>query len=180
MYDNEEGVEKDYVEAAKWFRKSAETGHADAQFNLGCRYDDGIGVEQDYVEAAKWFRKAAEAGSADAQLNLGAAYCNGKGVEEDAVKGVKWLQLAGVQGFEHALTGLDALQQHNVIPTPLPGTVVTTILLTSTNAAKYNNKTGRVVEPAEGAAIKPGRAAVLLEGEAKPISFKLKNLRVHP
>ena len=75
---------------------------------------------------------------------------------------------------------LDDLQQANLIPTPPPGTAVTTILLTSANAAKYNNRTGRVVEPTEGAAIKPGRAAVLLDGEAAPISFKLMNLRVHP
>ena len=72
------------------------------------------------------------------------------------------------------------MQQANVIPTPPPGTTITTILLTSAKAAKYNNKTGRVVTPTEGVAIKPGRAAVLLDGEAAPISFKLMNVRVHP
>ena len=151
-----------------------------AQCALGNMYYDGRGVEQDHVEAAKWFRKSAEAGNAKAQHNLGAAYCNGKGVEEDLVKGVKWLQLAAVQGHEHALKGLDLMQQENFIPTPPPGTAVTTILLTSANAAKYNNRTGRLVAPTEFAAIKPGRAAVLLDGEAAPISFKLMNLRVHP
>ena len=90
------------------------------------------------------------------------------------------MQLAGAQGFEDALTALDTLQQHNFIPTPPPGTTITTILLTSANAAKYNDRTGRVVSPTDGAAIKPGRAAVLLDGEAAPISFKLKNLQIHP
>eukprot|EP00729_Bicosta_minor_P001971 gene1971-biopygen6029 len=181
MYDNGEGVEQDHVEAVKWLRKSAEAGlagNADGQYNLGCMYATGKGVEQDHVEAAKWYRKSAEAGDADAQYNLGLMYGKGESVEQNFAKGVKWLHLAAVQGHTNALTALDLLQQHNLIPTPPPGTAVTTILLTSANAAKYNNKTGRVVEPAEGAAIKPSRAAVLLDGEAKPISLKMINLKL--
>ena len=115
-----------------------------------------------------------------AQNNLGAIYCNGEGIEQDLVKGVKWLQLAAVQGHKDALHSLNNLQQYNLIRTPSSGTAVTTILLTSANAAKYNNRAGIVFEPTEGAAIKPGRAAVLLDGEVAPISFKLMNLRVHP
>eukprot|EP00729_Bicosta_minor_P016507 gene16507-biopygen27206 len=180
MYRIGEGVEQDQVEAATWFRKSAEAGHEMAQYNLGVMYRDGEGVEQDHVEAAKWFRKSAEAGYAMAQNNLSAMYGVGKGVEQDLSKALKWVQLAAAQGFEDALKCLNHLQQANVISTPPPGTAVTTILLTSANAAKYNTRTGRVVEPAEGVAIKPGRAAVLLDSEAAPISFKLMNVRVHP
>ena len=135
---------------------------------LGALYSIGKGVEQDHDEAAKWFRKSAE------------TYGSGDGVEQDFSIAVKWAQLAGAQGFEDALTCLNDLQQANVIPTPPPGTAITTILLTSANAAKYNNRTGRVVAPTEGAAINPGRAAVLLDGEGAPISFKLKNLQIHP
>eukprot|EP00729_Bicosta_minor_P032786 gene32786-biopygen6813 len=179
MYFYGKGVDQDHVEAAKWYRKSAEAGDAAAQCNLGYMYHNGRGVKQDHVEAAKWYRKAAEAGFAKAQWNLGTMYGKGKGVEQDWSKAVRWVQLAGAQGFKDALTALDVLQQHNAIPTPLPGTAVTTILLTSAKAAKYNNRTGRVVAPTEGAAIKPDRAAVLLAGEAAPISFKLKNLQLH-
>eukprot|EP00729_Bicosta_minor_P033117 gene33117-biopygen30718 len=105
-----------------------------AQCTLGLMYNTGEGVEQDHVEAAKWYRKSAEAGFADAQCNLSAVYLGGKGVEQNFAKGVKWLQLAAVQGHTNALTALDLLQQHNLIPTPPPGTAVTTILLTSANA----------------------------------------------
>eukprot|EP00729_Bicosta_minor_P032524 gene32524-biopygen24271 len=179
-YYNGEGVQQDHGEAAKWYRKSAEAGDAAAQYNLGSMYRVGEGVEQSFAGAGKWFRKSAEAGFAMAQNNLGAMYCNGEGVEQDFSTAVRWTQLAAAQGHEKSLIGLDTLQQANVIPTPPPGTAVTTILLTSANAAKYNSRTGRVVEPTEGVAIKPGRAAVLLDGEAAPISFKLMNLRVHP
>eukprot|EP00729_Bicosta_minor_P032469 gene32469-biopygen20871 len=180
MYRIGEGVEQDHVAAVKWYQKAAEAGNAKGQYNLGIMYHDGEGVEQDHVEAAKWFRKSAEAGHAKGQCNLGIMYSNGKGVAQDFSKALKWVQLAGAQGFKDALTALDTMQQHNLIPTPPPGTAITTILLTYANAAKYNYRTGRVVELTEGAAINPGRAAVLLDGEAAPISFKLKNLQVHP
>eukprot|EP00729_Bicosta_minor_P021129 gene21129-biopygen25357 len=179
LYDNGEGVEQDDVAAAKWFRKSAEAGEASAQCNLGVAYLHGKGVEQDHVEAVKWYRKSAAAGDAMAQCHLGAMYGKGEIVEQDIAKMLKWFQLAAVQGNESALEGLYFMQQGNVIPTPPPGTAVTTILLNSVNAAKYNNRTGRVVEPAEGAAIKLGRVAVLLDGEVAPISFKLMNLQTH-
>ena len=42
-----------------------------------------------------------------------------------------------------------------------------------------NSRQGIVVVLPEGQlAVKVGRAAVLIEGEAKPISFKLMNLRI--
>ena len=40
---------KDYQEAVKWFRLSAEQGDANAQSNLGKVYHNGQGVPQDYV-----------------------------------------------------------------------------------------------------------------------------------
>ena len=34
MYDNGEGVPRDYAEAATWFRRAADQGHADAKAAL--------------------------------------------------------------------------------------------------------------------------------------------------
>ena len=48
------------VEAAQWYRKSAEQGDADAQCKLGLCYEDGRGVVKDMVEAEKWKDKARE------------------------------------------------------------------------------------------------------------------------
>ena len=56
------GVEQNYAEAAKWYRKAAEQDYADAQFELARCYDTGCGVRKNDVEAAKWYRKAAEQG----------------------------------------------------------------------------------------------------------------------
>ena len=121
-------------------RKAAEAGHADAQCALGLMYSTIDGVELDHVEAAKWFRKAAEAGhvdthrkaaeagNADAQWILGHimmslyidSYINDDGVAVHLSEPAKWMQLAAVQGHDIALTGLEGMQQLNLIPTPPP------------------------------------------------------------
>ena len=43
------------MEAVRWYRKAAEQGHAEAQYNLGSCYDNGDGVAKDEIEAyAYW------------------------------------------------------------------------------------------------------------------------------
>ena len=69
------GVEKDEVEAVKWFRKAANTkkhnpGLPGAQRRLGDCYAQGRGVEQDFEKAAIWYRKAAERGDERAAAAL--------------------------------------------------------------------------------------------------------------
>ena len=58
IYDHEQGVEQDYIEAAKWYRKAAEQGYASAQYNLGVMYANGYGVPQDKNLAKEWILKA--------------------------------------------------------------------------------------------------------------------------
>ena len=182
MYENGHGVKQDSKEAVAWYRKAAEQGYTHAQFNLGLMYKNGRGVKQDHKEAAMWYRKAAEQGDAGAQVNLGAMYNNGQGVPQDFAAALNWFQLAAEQGYEKASKALDLMRQHNLslILPPSPGTAVTAILLTSAAGSKHNNTPGIVVTPTEGTVVKPGRVAVLLDGAAAPIAFKLMNLRVHP
>lgn len=52
-------------------RARAESGEAEAQFNLGLMYVAGVGVEQDDTAAGRWFRLAAGQGHTLAQHNLG-------------------------------------------------------------------------------------------------------------
>ncbi len=105
-YFKGQGVEQDYVEAVKWFRKAAEQGNAQAQYNLGVSYANGQGVTKDEYEAVKWFRKAANQGRADAQSNLGFMYEKGRGVTQDEREAVKWYRKAAEQG--------DVSGQHNL------------------------------------------------------------------
>jgi TPR repeat protein len=107
-YDSGQGVMKDEVEAAKWFRKAAERNYAVAEYNLGFYYASGTGVAKDEVEAVKWYRKAAEQGYAPAQNNLGGCYGAGQGVAQDDVAAVKWYQKAAEQGYAPAEANLAA------------------------------------------------------------------------
>jgi TPR repeat protein len=67
LYDGGRGVAKDYAQAAKWFRKAADQGHAKAQYHLAVMYKFGDGVAQDNTTAVMWLRKTAEQGNAEAQ-----------------------------------------------------------------------------------------------------------------
>ena len=55
-----------YAEAAKWFRKAAELGVRDSQYNLGILYARGLGVDKDLRQSCLWFSLAAQQGDADA------------------------------------------------------------------------------------------------------------------
>lgn len=101
-YDNGEGVEKNKVEAVKWYSKAAEQGHAEAQYHLGSCYAFGEGVEEVSSEAVKWWRMAAEQGHAEAQYWFGSCYMLGKGVEKDGMEAVKWIRKSAEQGFVRA------------------------------------------------------------------------------
>src|SRR5690606_8850943 len=77
------GVDENPVEAAAWYRKSAEQGYDKAQAVLGLYYAAGVGVPRDVQEAVRWWKLAAAQGNADAQFNLGMSYWSGEGVPQD-------------------------------------------------------------------------------------------------
>lgn len=60
MYLRGEGVEQNYEEAAKWFRKAAEKRVKQAQYRLADLYMKGRGVPRDFEYAYAWFRVGAE------------------------------------------------------------------------------------------------------------------------
>ena len=62
MYYHGLGVKKDYKEAARWVRKAADQGDAQAQYNLGTICETGRGVKQELEEALAWYIKAAKQG----------------------------------------------------------------------------------------------------------------------
>ena len=109
LYENGDGVKKDYAEAAKWYRKAAEAGHAEAMYNLGAMYQYGLGVIKDNKEAVSWYRKAAEAGNDWAMYHLGKMYENGYGVLKSNSEAVFWFQKAAYKGNISAKSRLEEL-----------------------------------------------------------------------
>ncbi|MES2924986.1 MAG: tetratricopeptide repeat protein, partial [Verrucomicrobiota bacterium] len=94
MYATGEGVAKDPVEAAKWFRKAAERGETGAQYTLGKMYATGTGVAKDPVEAAKWFRKVAECDSASNLNHLAWNLATSVDTERDGLTAVNLAEKA--------------------------------------------------------------------------------------
>ena len=105
-YYEGKGVEKNFTEAVKWYKKAAYQGNAKAQEGLAICYDNGNGVEEDLKEAVKWYTRAAEQGNADAQNDLGYGYEFGEGVEENIKEAVKWYTKAAEQGLPMAQCNL--------------------------------------------------------------------------
>jgi uncharacterized protein len=94
------GTRINVTEAAQWFRKAAEQGHARAQEALGSVFFYGNGVEKSSAEAVRWYQKAVEQESVAAQFNLGVCYRTGEGVEKNAESSIYWFRVAA--GQEHA------------------------------------------------------------------------------
>jgi TPR repeat protein len=67
MYKNGEGVPKDFIKAAEWYKKAADQGHTVAQMNLGNCYKFGEGVPKDLAKSVEYYRKSAIQGRAGAQ-----------------------------------------------------------------------------------------------------------------
>ena len=111
MYAEGDGIPKNYEEALKWFRLSAEQGNIGAKTNLGWMHDYGYGVPQDRKEAIRLYRHSAELGNIYAQYNLGIINDNGEGVPQDYNLAHMWWTLSGSQGLEDAVENRRLLEK---------------------------------------------------------------------
>jgi uncharacterized protein len=96
-----EGVEKNYVEAAKWFKRAAEQGDASGQYRFSRMLMLGRGIERNFKDGCKWCKLAAEQGVAFAQNFIGEAYFYGDwsiNVKQNFQEAIRWWKLAADQG----------------------------------------------------------------------------------
>src|SRR5262249_19447064 len=91
-----EEIELDPREAARWIRRAAEAGDADAQVTVGVR----LGVRGHHVEAMSWYRAAAKQGDRDAWHNLGQMSREGEATEPSWRKALPCYRRAALQGHE--------------------------------------------------------------------------------
>jgi TPR repeat protein len=76
-YKDEQGnvvVEASSKKAAEWFRKSADSGHASAQNNLGIMLSEGDGVVKDVKHAVELLKRAYKGGESSAANNIAITY----------------------------------------------------------------------------------------------------------
>ena len=104
------GVERDAVEAVKWYEKAALQGHIEAQHALGLlNTHAGNYIFANPEDSVKWFRAAAEQGHASSQHFLADAYVEGNGVVRNYAEAAKWYRKAAIQGEGMAMHGLAVL-----------------------------------------------------------------------
>jgi TPR repeat protein len=60
MYRLGRGIQRDVLEAKRWYERAAALGYAPAQYQLGVMWERGDGVPADPVEARGWFARAAQ------------------------------------------------------------------------------------------------------------------------
>ncbi len=87
-------------EATVLYRKAAEAGLPQAQYNLGYLHEHGqAGAQQDITLAVEWYRKAAEQNLPEAQHMLGVLHTEGRGVPENFATAYSWYDKAAQQGL---------------------------------------------------------------------------------
>ncbi len=97
-------------ETFELYKKAANQGQAEAQFNLGLMYYHG----ENYNVAFKWFKKAANQGHVDAQFNVGLMCYDGKGIHKNYTKAFEWFKKAAEQGNHIAQYWLGKCYLHGI------------------------------------------------------------------
>ena len=59
----QEGIKQNFLEAAKWYRKSAEQGNPEGMYCLGQLYFSGEGVDKNINESKNWLLKSEKLGN---------------------------------------------------------------------------------------------------------------------
>ena len=79
--------QKNYTEAFKWWKKSADQNYYKGEYNLGYAYDFGVGVDTNYAAALYWYQRSAGHGFVHAQKMIGMLYVKGGyGIKQDFSK----------------------------------------------------------------------------------------------
>lgn len=106
-----------YTLAAYWYKKAAETGIPEAQFNYAGCLEAGRGVGKDLAEAFSWYKKAADQDFAPASFRVAMFYRSGvpgKGgallLQPDVKTALKMLEELAAKQFEPAELELAAMK----------------------------------------------------------------------
>ncbi len=97
------GYAQDFNKDEKWWRKTAEQGHARALPNFSIlKKSQGGARDEIHPPMRNWLFKTAKQGDASAQAALGFMYHAGLGAVQDYKQAVKWLRKATEQGDANA------------------------------------------------------------------------------
>lgn len=89
--------------AFAWFRRAAEAGLPEAEFNVAAMLDSGRGVAADVRQAAIWYARAAARGNHRAAYDLGQLYEAGEGVPKNADLARAWFMASDLEAARERL-----------------------------------------------------------------------------
>jgi uncharacterized protein len=77
-YESGHGSKKDFKQAARWYQKAAEQGHAESQYHLAQILEEGRpNVKADVPNAISWYEESARNGFKIAKQRLAAMTSSG-------------------------------------------------------------------------------------------------------
>lgn len=93
----------DFAEAYCVLKPYAESGDAEAQYNIGWMYLNGYGLRMNDSKALEWWQRASDQGYTDASFSIAMLYSLGEGrVEQDMGKAIEYYLMAVEDGHEDA------------------------------------------------------------------------------
>jgi TPR repeat protein len=111
------GFTPDPVRAVAWYRRAAEAGLAEAQFNLAHCLATGNGTPRDDRAALRWMLRAARQGLPSAQFLAGVMYAEGIGTPVDRATARVWARKAAENGHLDAGALLQRLTEQDAAET---------------------------------------------------------------
>ncbi len=92
-----------FAEAYCVLKPYAESGDAEAQYNIGWMYLNGYGLMMNDSKALEWWRRASDQGYTDASFSIAMLYSLGEGqVKKDMGKAIEYYLMAVEDGHEDA------------------------------------------------------------------------------
>ena len=107
-YTEGRGVPVDLAQAATWYQRAADLGHAPSQYRIANFHEKGSGLERDLDAAKKWYQLAAEQGNASAMHNLAVLYATAGSVP-DYDNAAAWFKRAAEVGVRDSQVNLAIL-----------------------------------------------------------------------
>lgn len=95
MYENGNGVERDFSKAAYWYEKTAEQGDLEAQLTYAMICALGKGMEADLAKACHWATVSYHRGNHKAAQTLQLIRSQAGGIAAESIEAFKTAHLAG-------------------------------------------------------------------------------------
>ena len=109
LYATASGVERDEVEAVRWYQKGADGGDQNAITALAVAKLEGRGTARDDPEGVRLLRRAADEGNTEAVYRYAVAMVEGKIVGKDTAEALRQLNKCAEAGFTPAMLELAQL-----------------------------------------------------------------------